>query len=591
MPTQAKQKNSQLTSAAAKHSSGAVKPTNEVIKPASTESKTTGATKIRRQPVVVVMGHIDHGKSTLLDYIRKTNIVAGEAGGITQSIGAYEAIIPHKDGERRITFIDTPGHEAFCGIRERGAAAADVAILIVSAEDGVKPQTIEALNCIKASKLPYIVAINKIDKPSANVEHTKQTLAENEIYIEGYGGDVPVAEISSTTGAGIPDLLDMIYLLSDMEDLSFDPNASTIGVVIEADLDKKKGIAATLIINNGILKKGSFIATETAFAPVRILENFKGEQESEIAAGRPARVVGWSDLPAVGSTFKTFDSKKEAEEYIEECKSQNEIKKLERKNYSVTPAKAGVLSNNKVPNTGSNLGLSESQDSRFRGNDKQRGNEKQSEVNQTTEEIKTIIIPLIIRADSSGSLDGIHHELNKIKIDHVEIKIVSEGIGEINEKDAKTALSDANSIILGFNIPTDVQAAGVIERSSLNAHSFKIIYELTDFVRSVAVERKPKEYIDEKLGSAKVLAIFGTGKDKQIVGGKVETGSIAKGGEVKVLRRGGEIGRGKIRELQQNKAKTDEVQEGYEFGALLSDIKVSLAVGDRLEAFHTVEKK
>ena len=524
--------------------------------PTKSSQKNTSqkSAQMRRQPVVVVMGHIDHGKSTLLDYIRKTNIVAGEAGGITQSIGAYEAVIAHTDGERRITFIDTPGHEAFCDIRERGAEAADVAILIVSAEDGVKPQTVEALNCIKAAKLPYVVAINKIDKPSANIEKTKQTLAENEIYIEGYGGDVPVAEISALNGAGIPDLLEMIYLLSDMEDLAYDPNASTIGVVIEADLDKKKGIAATLIVDNGSLKKGSFIATETAFAPVRILENFKGEQEAEISAGRPARVVGWSDLPVVGSSFKTFVSKKSAEEYVTEGILKK--KTAERK---------------MIPSVSLVQGATSDTDG--------------------VAEIKTVIIPLIIRADSSGSLDGIHHELNKIKIDHVEIKIIDEGIGEISEKDAKTALSDANSIIVGFNVPTDVQAGGVIERSGLNARTFKIIYELTDFVRSVVIERKPKEYIDEKLGEAKVLAIFGTGKDKQIIGGKVENGSMKKGGEVKVLRRGGEIGRGRIRELQQNKVKADEVREGYEFGALLSDIKVSLAVGDRLETFHTVEKK
>ena len=565
MPTKTPQKKVPEKSVAAKPLSGTIKSASDDARPSSAVLKT------RRQPIVVVMGHIDHGKSTLLDYIRKTNIVAGEAGGITQSIGAYEAIIPHKDGERRITFIDTPGHEAFCGIRERGAGAADVAILIVSAEDGVKPQTVEALNCIKSAKLPYIVAINKIDKPGADIEHTKQTLAENEIYIEGYGGDVPVAEISALNGAGVPDLLEMIYLLSDMEDLSFDPNSSTVGVVIEADLDKKKGIAATMIINNGILKKGSFIATETAFAPVRILENFKGEQEAEISAGRPARVVGWSDLPAVGSTFKTFDSKKEAEKYIEEkVESRKYLVKSQEKQDSGLSTRDFRLNTTK----------SDSKDK-----------VENSEAGQEKEEIRTIVIPLIIRADSSGSLDGIHHELNKIKIDHVEIEIVSEGIGEINEKDAKTALSDANSVIVGFNVPTDTQAAGVVERSSLNSRTFKIIYELTDFVRSVAIERKPKEYIDEKLGEAKVLAIFGTGKDKQIVGGKVETGSMAKGGEVKILRRGSEIGRGRIRELQQNKVKADEVREGYEFGALLSDIKVSLAVGDRLEAFHTVEKK
>ncbi len=530
-----------------------------------TTAKPLAATALRsrRQPVVVVMGHIDHGKSTLLDYIRKTNIVAGEAGGITQSIGAYEAVMSHKDGERRITFIDTPGHEAFCGIRERGANAADIAILIVSAEDGVKPQTVEALNCIKYAKLPYVVAINKIDKPGANVEKTRQTLAENEIYVEGYGGDVPVAEISATHGTGIPDLLDMIYLLSDMEDLSYDPNAPVAGLVIEADLDKKKGIAATLIIENGSLKKGSFIATETAFAPVRILENFKGVQEAEIGPGRPARVVGWSDLPIVGSSFTSFSTKKEAERYIE---GNNDRKPKVTEN-------AFRGSNVEKNAAGKNASLA------------------LASTDQPIEEIKTVVIPLIVRADSSGSLDGIHHELQKIVFDHVEIRIIDEGIGDINEKDAKTAMSDGDSIIVGFNVPIDVQAAGVIERSGLNARIFKVIYELTDFVRSVAVERKPKEYIDEKLGEAKVLAIFGTGKEKQIVGGKVESGSMKKGGDVKVLRRGGEIGRGRIRELQQNKIKADEVREGYEFGALLSDIKVSLAVGDRLETFHIVEKK
>lgn len=533
-----------------------------------TDAKSAG-TSVRRQPVVVVMGHIDHGKSTLLDYIRKANTVAGEAGGITQSIGAYEAVIPHKDGERRITFIDTPGHEAFCDIRERGASAADIAILLVSAEDGVKPQTVEALKCIKTAQLPYVVAINKIDKPGANAEKTKQTLAENEVYVEGYGGDVPVAEISALNGTGVPDLLDMIYLLSDMEDLAGDANAPATGIVVEADLDKQKGIAATLIVSNGTLRKGSVLATETAYAPVRILENFRGMQEAEIGAGRPARVVGWSGLPEVGSEFIVVDSKKAAEEHVSEGILKKKAAGL-KKGPTPTPVKAPVsLSAQTNPSQKNAAGPDA----------------------QAVPEIKTLVIPLIIRADSSGSLEGIHRELAKIKVDYVEWKIISEGIGEINEKDAKTAVGDPTSVILGFNVSTDAQAKGVIERSSVNAKSFKIIYELTDFVHSIAVERKPKEYLDEKLGEAKVLAIFSTGKDKQIIGGKVETGAIARGGEVKVLRRGGEIGRGRIRELQQQKAKADEVREGYEFGALISDIKVSLAVGDRLEAFHTVEKK
>ncbi|MDE2188581.1 MAG: translation initiation factor IF-2 [Patescibacteria group bacterium] len=520
--------------------------------PASTDK----AQKTRRQPVVVVMGHIDHGKSTLLDYIRKANTVAGEAGGITQSIGAYEAMVGGDGGDRRITFIDTPGHAAFCDIRERGAAAADIAILIVSAEDGVKPQTVEALQCIRSSKIPFIVAINKIDKPGANIEKTKQTLAENEVYLEGYGGDIPVAEISATIGTGIPELLEMIKLIADLGDLSADPTKVATGSIIEANLDKKKGIAKTLIVKNGTLKKGSFIAAGGAFAPVRILENWSGKTEAEIGPGRPARVVGWNALPAAGETFTVFTSKKEAEEYAEErkkqkAKSKNKFTEIANQNSSVKPTAAESIA----------------------------------------EPIKPVTIPLIIKADSAGSLDGIHHELEKIKIDNINIAIISEGLGEINEKDTKVALGDASSLIIGFNVEIDTQAAGVIERSALTVKTFRIIYELTDYVRSIALERKPKEYIDEKLGEAKVLALFGGNRDKQIIGGKVETGAIAKGGEVKVMRRGGEIGRGKIRELQQSKEKADEVREGYEFGAMIADLKVSLAVGDRLEAFHVVEKK
>jgi translation initiation factor IF-2 len=218
------------------------------------------------------MGHIDHGKSTLLDYIRKANIVAGEAGGITQHLGAYEVLHTTSEGKQgKLTFLDTPGHEAFCSIRERGAHSADVAVLVVSAEDGVKPQTIEALKCIIAEKIPYIVAINKIDKPSANIELTKQSLAENEIYVEGYGGDIPVVPISAIKGDGIPELLDMILLVTDLQDLKANPEVNAEGTIIEAKRDSKKGISATLLIKNGTIKSGMYVVVQDAISPVRIL--------------------------------------------------------------------------------------------------------------------------------------------------------------------------------------------------------------------------------------------------------------------------------------------------------------------------------
>ncbi|HJL55587.1 MAG TPA: GTP-binding protein, partial [Candidatus Paceibacterota bacterium] len=262
--------------------------------------------KIVRPPVIVVMGHIDHGKSALLDYIRKTNIVESEHGGITQHLSAYE--VTHK--ERKITFLDTPGHEAFKKMRFRGAEVADIAVLVVSAEEGVKAQTLEALKSIRENKIPFIVAINKIDKPSADVEKTKQNILENEIYLEGLGGNVPFTPISAKTGEGIPELLDMMLLVADLEELSGNSEGQASGIVIESHLDQKKGISTTLIIKDGILKIGSFIVAGDALSPVRIMEDFHGEQIKEAVFSSPVKVVGFSKIPVVGSSFETFKSKK-----------------------------------------------------------------------------------------------------------------------------------------------------------------------------------------------------------------------------------------------------------------------------------------
>ena len=355
---------------------------------------------ISRPPVVVVMGHIDHGKSTLLDYIRKTNIVDTEAGGITQHISAY--VVNHKDEkgvEKTITFLDTPGHEAFSHMRERGAVAADIAILVVSAEDSVKAQTIEAWNTITESKVPYVVAINKIDKPNANPEKVKLDLAEKGIYLEGYGGDVPFALVSSKTGAGINDLLDIILLVADMNELSGDASLEASGVVIESNLDQKRGISATLIVKNGTLKSGEFVVVDDSMAPVRIFEDFRGKPIKEAPISSPVRITGFTKLPNSGQTFVSFKTKKEAEEAIE---------------------------NNKL------------------NNKKQAGSQ---EALCSTEDLK--VIPIIIKADVAGVGEAVLKEIKKIENDCVKFKILANDVGLINENDIKLAQSDKETVILG----------------------------------------------------------------------------------------------------------------------------------------------
>ncbi len=522
----------------------------------STEKPKTG--DVKRSPIVVIMGHIDHGKSTLLDYIRKANVVEGEAGGITQHMGAYEAEHLSPEGSKNlITFIDTPGHEAFCSIRERGTQAADVAILVVSAEDGVKPQTVEALKNILEQKIPYIVAITKIDKTNANIEKTKQSLGENEIYVEGWGGDIPCVPISAISGQGITELLDMVILLSEITELKTNKSLPASGLVIEANRDSKKGISATLLIKDGLLNIGDYVSTGNAYAPIRFIENFKGEKILSAQASIPVSILGWNEVPICGSVFSVVKNKKEAEEKYNEYldKRRAEINANQKQaEISVAKHPAQVSSDN-------------------------------------AEQNGPIILPIIIKADAIGSLDGIRHELEKIHNEKVKIKIVSEGIGDINENDIKIAQGDKDIIVIGFNSKPDKKTGAIIERSSqpLIVKSFNIIYNLTEFVQETLLSRVPKVYIEEVTGRAKILALFSKEKDRQVIGGKVEMGTIESGNDVRIMRRESEIGRGKIRELQEKKVKTREVAEGHEFG-LLVEAKIEIAVGDRIECVKTVEK-
>jgi translation initiation factor IF-2 len=497
----------------------------------------SGSTLISRPPVVVVMGHIDHGKSTLLDYIRKSNVVAGEAGGITQHLGAYEVKHTTSEGTAgTITFLDTPGHEAFCAIRTRGSQVADIAILVVSAEDGVKPQTLEALSCIKAEELPYIVAINKIDKPGANVDRTKQSLAEHEIYVEGYGGDIPAVPISALTGQGISDLLDTVMLVADLEELKGDTSLPGEGAVIEANLHPKKGIAATLLIKNGTVASGSYVVAEDALSPVRILEDYQGKALKSATFSSPVNVIGWNKLPQAGTPFIVVESKREAEE-------------LAQKNFEAKAAQAPA----------------------------------------EVHEDGVILIPIILKTDVNGSLEGIRQELKKIAHDKVKVKIVFAGIGEITEKDIKLAQGGAGTIIIAFNVKPDSKARALLERTPVRLESFNVIYKITEFLQGIVTAQIPKEYIDRVIGKAKILQVFSKNKDRQILGGKVQEGEIRLGGAVKILRREAVIGEGRIKELQQQKAKAQEVREGYECGMLVES-KIEIAQGDKIECFETVEK-
>lgn len=482
---------------------------------------------IPRPAIVVIMGHIDHGKTTLLDYIRKTKVAERETGGITQHVGAYE--IKYQD--KKIVFIDTPGHEAFSKMRSRGARIADLAILVVAGDDGVKPQTIEALGAIKEAEIPFIVAINKIDKEGANPERVKKELAEAEIYVEGFGGNVPAVNISAKTGQGIPELLEMIILVSEMEELKADPSCLASGVVIESHLDPKRGITATLIIENGTLKKKMFINAGGAIAGVKIFEDFLGRTIEEATFSSPVKIVGFDKLPGAGANFKAYGSKAEAESAKE--------------NLSQACPTAGKFK--KIPE-------------------------------------EKFLVPLIIKADVSGSLEALEKEILKLENQDVTFNIVRLNVGNITENDIKLASADKNTIVIGFRVKTEAGAEQTAERLGVKIALFDIIYKMSEWLEEEIKKMAPQKEIEETIGTAELIKVFKQEKNKQIIGALVLSGRVAAGKYVKISRRGAIIARGKILELQQGRMPVSEVEQGKEFGALV-DIKTELAKKDIIEVY------
>lgn len=486
-----------------------------------------------RPPVVVVMGHIDHGKSTLLDYIRNANVTAKEAGGITQHIGAYEAEVESGGEKRKITFLDTPGHEAFSQMRTRGARVADVAVLVVAADDGVQPQTMEAYETIKKSGLPFIVAINKIDKPGAEPERVKAQLAEKEIFLEGYGGNIPFANISAKTGQGVPELLDLVLLQAELGDLKADPEEPASGVIIESKLDPKRGISSTLLIRNGAMRKGQFIVAGQVSAPVRIFEDFKGRPLQEATFSSPVRITGFSGLPAVGDEFKTFAGKKEAEQFMLQLKEKITKKSLPEKSAAAPEIKDKAY------------------------------------------------VRMIIKTDTAGSLEALEKELFKLKDDEVVLTMLKGGVGNINEDDAKFASASSGSVIFGFNTGVDAAAKEIIERYKTPFFVSDIIYKISDWLKEEIARRKAEIPREEIIGTAKILKTFSRQKNKQVIGGKVVSGKMVEGKTFKIKRRDAEIGEGKITNLQQGKKEVKEVAEGFEFGAMTEN-KIEIVRDDEI---------
>lgn len=511
------------------------------------QEKTQNTKLKERQPVVAVMGHVDHGKSSLLDAIRDTNIVDGEVGGITQHVSAYEISYELKEKKqiKKITFLDTPGHEAFGSMRESGASIADIAILIVSAEDGVMPQTLETHKIIVKNNIPFIVALSKVDKPNANIQKAKNSLIENGIYIEGMGGDISCVEIDSKTKKGIPELLETILLVAEMNELTYDESKTASGFILESLLDGKRGVSSTLIIKDGVMPKSGSILSGLALSPIRIVEDFSGKAISMAVAGQVIKVTGFDSVPLVNADFISSDNKKEIEKLQEERKNSEVKKVLDPKVYR---------------------------------------NAK-------------LVIPVILKADTFGTLTAVEREIKKIEYDKksdletgIKVKIIGGGIGNITEGDILGTSHDEGVLIVGFNVKIENNAIYEAERLNIHPVTFDIIYKLGEWFKDRVEERLPHEETEKITGKLKILKIFSVQKDKHVLGGKVLEGSIKNLSKIRILRRDFEIGTGKVVELQSMKIKANEVNEGNECGIMIES-KIEIIPGDMIEAVEIERKK
>ena len=478
----------------------------------------------KRAPVVSIMGHVDHGKTTLLDSIRasKHKIVASEVGGITQSIGAYTVYLDNNK-DKKIVFVDTPGHEAFTEMRARGAKATDIAILVVAADDGIMPQTIEAINHAKAADVPIIVAVNKIDKPGANPDRVLQQLTEHGLVPEEWGGDTITVKVSALQGTGIDELLEYILLVADVQDLKANPKAEASGVVIEANLDKGKGAVATLLVQNGTLRVGNCIVVGTACGRVRALLSDSGERIQKAEPSTPVEILGLSEVPQAGDYFEVVKNEKEMKTIVQERKEKERDKRLD----AMLPAhvrREAVAGEEDIPQ-----------------------------------------LNLIIKANTNGSAEAVSQAIAQLESNEIKTKIIHVGVGDISEADVMLA-SASNALILGFTVKEDANALAAAEKEGVTIKKYDIIYQILEDIEKTMLSLLEPEVKEVELGKAEVRQVFTIGKTTRIAGCYVTEGKIVRSKDAVLYRDGKEIFRGAIDQLKRFKDDVKEVAQGFECG-------------------------
>ena len=515
----------------------------DVIEELLKEEEEEESTLVARPPVVCVMGHVDHGKTSLLDCIRKTHVTDREAGGITQHIGAYMVSV---EGQK-ITFLDTPGHEAFTAMRMRGANATDIAILVVAADDGVMPQTVEAINHAKAAGVEIIVAINKIDKPSANIERVKQELSEYELIPEDWGGSTIFVPVSAHTGEGIDNLLEMILLTAEVAELKANPNRRARGLVIEAELDKGKGPVATILVQKGTLHVGDFIAAGASSGKVRAMIDDKGRKVKEAGPSTPVEILGLSDVPNAGEILVVTENDKEAKNFAATFVSENKNRLLEE-----TKAKMSL-------------------DDLF--SQIQAGNLKE--------------LPIIVKADVQGSVEAVKQSLVKLSNEEVVVKVIHGGVGAITESDV-TLASASNAIIIGFNVRPDATAKSVAEQEGVDLRLYRVIYQAIEDVEAAMKGMLDPVFEEKVIGHAEVRQIFKASGVGNIAGSYVLDGVFQRNCKVRISREGEQIFEGALASLKRFKDDVKEVKAGYECGLVFEDFN-DIKEEDKVEAYIMVE--
>ena len=515
----------------------------DVIEELLKEEEENEADMVARPPVVCVMGHVDHGKTSLLDAIRQTNVTSREAGGITQHIGAYMVEI----NGQKITFLDTPGHEAFTAMRMRGAQSTDIAILVVAADDGVMPQTVEAINHAKAAGVEIIVAINKIDKPSANIDRVKQELSEYELIPEDWGGSTVFVPVSAHTKEGIPELLEMILLTAEVKELKANPNRNARGLIIEAELDKGKGPVATVLVQKGILHVGDTVAAGSCYGKVRAMMDDKGRRVKEAGPSTPVEILGLNDVPNAGEVLVGTVNEKEARNFAETFISEGKNKLLE--------------------DTKAKLSLDDLFSQIKAGNIKE--------------------LPIIVKADVQGSVEAVKQSLVKLSNEEVMVKVIHGGVGAINESDVSLA-SASNAIIIGFNVRPDVTAKSIAEREKVDMRLYKVIYQAIEDVEAAMKGMLDPVFEEQIIGHAIVRQTFKASGVGTIAGSYVMDGKFQRGCSVRITRAGEQIYEGPLASLKRFKDDVKEVATGYECGLVFEKFN-DIQEDDMIEAYAMVE--